>query len=284
MSRPGAALESYQAGESTVLALADSRGERGMDVFSHENRALIEKYVPTGRTPSAVMAFAVRRGPEVMLIDAGLGQPEPGERQSRLPAGLAGAGLSPEQVTWLLLTHLHGDHLGGLIKGREKAFPKARVLVSRPEAEFWLSDLSLEKYPGRKANFDLARQAAELYGPSWETFEPGAEVAPGLTSVDLRGHTPGHSGFLLESGPARVLFWGDLMHAAALQFPCPELNADFDMDPDRSRAVRRAFLEKSAREGWLIAGAHLPFPAVGRVEKLPEGAFRFGPPAQVRTS
>jgi glyoxylase-like metal-dependent hydrolase (beta-lactamase superfamily II) len=170
-------------------------------------------------------------------------------------------------VTLVLITHMHGDHIGGLLRDGQRAFPSARILSSRAERDFWIDLDSAARFPNRGGGFDMARRVFKAYSGSEETFEFGAVVAPGIRALDARGHTPGHTAFLLECGGESLLFWGDLAHAAALQFPRPDINASYDMDPAASAAARARFMEKAAAEKLTVAGSHLPFPGVGTVEK-----------------
>ncbi|MCL1874978.1 MAG: MBL fold metallo-hydrolase [Synergistaceae bacterium] len=263
----------FKVGKASVWAIADSTGERDMSVFS-ATPEVISQYAPSGKCPSATMVFLVITGGETILIDAGNGTPS-GDRASRLGEGLKHIGVAPEEITKVLITHMHGDHIGGLVRDGEKAFPSARVLSSRIEYDFWTDEKSPELFPNRKAGFEMARSIMELYGAATGTFEFDSEVAPGITAIDARGHTPGNTLFLLESEGEKLLFWSDLVHAAALQFPRPEYNASYDMDPDESAAARIRFMEKAAVENLPIAGVHLPFPAVGTVEKNPEGGYLY---------
>jgi glyoxylase-like metal-dependent hydrolase (beta-lactamase superfamily II) len=260
----------YAVGKAQVWARADSKGDRDMSVFPDADPKAVAQYVPSGKTPSAIMAFLIKVDKEIILIDTGLGAPS-GDRASRLGEGLKQAGTAPEDVTLVLITHMHGDHIGGLARGGEKAFPSARVLSARVERDFWLDEKSVELFPNRKAGFEMARNVLGLYGGASEAFEYGDQVAPGIQALDARGHTPGHTAFLMESQGEKMLFWGDLVHAAALQFPRPDLNSQYDMNPEESAASRVLFMEKAAAEKLPIAGSHLPFPGVGTDEKSAVG-------------
>ncbi len=136
----------------------------------------------------------------------------------------------------------------------------------------------MEQFPERKANFDLAKRMMGMYDGKVDTFEFGEEVVPWVTAMDSRGHTPGHTAFLLESDGEKLLCVGDLLHSAALQFPRPDINGRFDMIPVLTKVARREFLSKAAWENLPIAGMHLPFPGIGTVKADgPEGfAFQLG--------
>ncbi|MDR1740956.1 MAG: MBL fold metallo-hydrolase [Synergistaceae bacterium] len=256
----------FSVGEAEVWAIADSLRDIDMDVFPTADPEAVKRYVPTGKAPSSIMVYLVKTGGETVLVDAGLGAPS-GDRASHLLPLLKEIGVSPEDVTLVLITHMHGDHIGGLVKNgqKEKVFlalaPSTKVLVSRVERDFWLGD-NISLYPDRKATFDMARRVWDLYEGATGTFEFGDEVAPGITAVDASGHTPGHAAFLLESGGERMLFAGDFLHAAALQLPRPDINSSYDMEPEKAAATRERLLKRSAEEKLPLAGSHTPFPGV----------------------
>ncbi|MCL1940723.1 MAG: MBL fold metallo-hydrolase, partial [Synergistaceae bacterium] len=267
-------VKEYSVGKAAVWAIADSMGDRDMSAFPNADPKAVSQYAPSGKSPSATMVFLVKTGNEVILIDTGNGIPS-GDRVSRLGEGLKIIGVTPEEITMVLITHMHGDHIGGLVKGNEKAFPSARVLSSRIEHDFWTDVKSEELFPARKSGFEMARKIFGLYGPASETFEFGSEVAPGIKTVDASGHTPGQTAFLLESEGEKLLFWGDIVHAAALQFPRPDICASYDMDVEKSVKARFHFMEMAAAEKLPVAGTHLPFPAVGTVEKDAGGGYLY---------
>ena len=262
----------YSVGKATVWAIADSKGDRDASVFPGADPDVISQYMPSGKCPSAIMTFLVKVESEIILIDTGLGA-SAGERASQLLEGLNSIGVTTEEITKILITHMHGDHIGGLVKDGKKVFPSARVLSSSKERDFWLGEKSAELFPNYKSGIEMAQGIFELYGDAYETFEFDAEVAAGIRAIDARGHTPGHTLFMLESEGERLLFWADLTHAAALQFPRPDISASYDMNPEEAAAVRARYMEIAAVGKIPIAGIHLPFPGVGMVEKNAEGGY-----------
>jgi len=265
-------VEAFTVGKVTVWAIADSIGERDIvTVFPNADPALTAKYVPGGKAPTATMVFVVKINGQIVLIDTGNGN-----AASQLMNGLTKVGITPEAVTLVLLTHLHGDHIEGLVKDDKVAFPNAKIMLSKPERDFWHSDAGMAAFPARKAGFENARRILNLYGDKVSTYAFGDTIIPGIVALDSTGHTPGQTCFLLESDGQKLVFWGDLVHAAALQFPRPELNATFDMAPTAA-AARKRYMEQAVAEKLPIAGAHLPFPGIGRVEAGPEGGFVYKP-------
>src|SRR5690348_9488320 len=154
---------------------------------------------PTDRITLSVNALLVRMGHRVVLIDTGLGPKVHGE----LLESLHEAGVKPAAVTDVLISHSHGDHVGGLVDAQgHLAFPKATIRMSSPEWEFMQS----------KGSPDLAKVIAKKV----KTFEPGAQVMPGIKSVALKGHTPGHSGYEISSGSEHLLYIGDMAHSSII--------------------------------------------------------------------
>lgn len=222
---------------------------------------------PTPR--SAVNAFLVRSGGRVFLIDAGGGNIA-GPTLGGLPANLRAAGVGPEAVDAMLMTHLHPDHVGGLLgaDGRP-AFPNAELLVPEPEAAFWL-DEGRTPPAGAEAYFQVARTAARAYGDRLRPFSAG-EPVPGIRAEPLPGHTPGHTGYRLASGGEQLLIWGDVLHVPDVQSRRPDVFMRFDADPDTAVATRRRVLDMAAADRLAVAGMHLHFPAFAHVARAVEG-------------
>jgi glutathione peroxidase len=186
---------------------------------------------------------------------------------------LTDLGVKPENVKLILLTHMHGDHIGGFLQGDARRFPNARVICAKPEYEHWLSGDGNQRTPQRRIK--------AVYGQDFTPFNFGDEVFTNpsvkVKALDAAGHTPGHAAFLIEPTEAqgeKLLIIGDLLHAAALQFPVPEACARFDMDHEKAVASRKRILNFAAQEKIPVAGMHLPSPSVGSVE-TDGGGFRF---------
>lgn len=215
-----------------------------------------------------VNGYLVEQGGEVTLIDTGTAQllgPELGG----LPAALAAAGIAPEQVTTVLLTHVHPDHSGGLLAADgSAAFPNAELALAEAEWDFWHDDAVLAAVPEENRGFfQMARSSVAPYANRLKPLQGEAAAARGLTAVPLPGHTPGHTGYMLDAGSEALLFWGDVVHAAALQFAEPDWTIPFDVDQAQAAQTRRQMFDRAAADDLLLAGMHLDFPGLGKVRR-----------------
>ncbi len=231
------------------------------------NRLAQAAHLPNWPLQLSVNCFLVNTGEALILIDAGAGElmlPSMGH----VDQSLAAAGVDPADIDQVLITHLHGDHIGGVVTPQGKArFPNAIVRAGRADIEFWTSEENMNRATERKVRFIAPRRAAQVYGRRFEGFEPGTAIVPGIRAVDSAGHSPGHSCYMIESGGTRVLATGDILHVAPLQFSRPEITVRYDSDPDIARQVRRRLLDAAAAENWILAIPHAPFPGLGRVRR-----------------
>jgi glyoxylase-like metal-dependent hydrolase (beta-lactamase superfamily II) len=221
--------------------------------------------------PGSVSGFIVNTGAQLILVDTGTGGVWGGTTMGFLLSNLRKAGYRPEQVDLILITHLHADHVGGIITPQGKAlFPNAVVRMGQADSDFWLSDEARAKAPeGGRDFFDVARKAAKPYiaAGRWSPFTGTDELAPGVRPVPIAGHTPGHHGYEFTSKGQTLLVWGDMVHVASVQMPRPDIGVVFDGDGPTAIATRAAVLTRLADGKTLIAGAHLPFPALGHLRK-----------------
>ncbi|SFW70778.1 MBL fold metallo-hydrolase [Amycolatopsis australiensis] len=223
---------------------------------------------PEGDLQTAVNTFLFRSAGRTVLVDAGAGT-SLGPGTGHLLGNLRAAGTSPEQIDDVLITHLHPDHASGLLTATgQAAFPAATVHVSAPDVEHWLNDAVAARAEGVQAQIhQWAAQALAPYRADGRlaTFTYGEQPVPGVTAVDLHGHTPGHSGYLVGDAAERLLFWGDTVHSHAVQLPAPHVTMDIDSDRPGARAARQRVLAEIRARGWAVGAAHLPFPGVGRI-------------------
>lgn len=261
-------------GELEVTALSDGTGVVSPGILHGAQAGDIDGLLrragfdPAVGSPVSINAFLVKTAGRLLLVDTGAGTYF-GPRAGQLPQRLAAVGCDPAGIDTVLLTHLHSDHAMGLtdVSGKPR-FPGATVWVAAPEAAYWHAGSTLAQATEQKKQYIKALDRALLpYAASGRlrTFTPGQAVVPGVTVEPLFGHTPGHCGFRLGIGEQGLLFWGDTVHVAAVQFSRPEVSIDFDVDQGQAVATRQALLARLVRESGLVAGAHLPFPGIGRV-------------------
>ena len=219
--------------------------------------------------------FLVNTGKEVILIDAGAGTWFGGGAFGRLAVSLRSAGYSPEQVDRVLVTHLHSDHIGGLTtQDGKRVFPNADIFVAKAESDFWLSLEIAAKAPKDAQPFFQAAQAISapyLKAGKWHTFSDSDALGEGVRVVSLRGHTPGHTGYEFSSQGQKILFWGDTIHEQLVQLSHADVTVVFDIDHAAAAAMRKQTFPTMASEAALIAGPHMPFPAIGRLRKEANG-------------
>lgn len=241
------------------------------------DKQLQGRYVPESPAglQTAVNAYLVQVQGRRVLIDAGTADCF-GGGLGHVVDNLQAAGFAPGQVDDVLVTHAHPDHLCGVLgKDGKPAFPNATLWVDRTEAAYWQGpDAEANTPKDLRFIVALARRPLDVYSAAGRlrTFEPGDGSLPaGIEALASHGHTPGHASFLVPGGSAprdKLLVWGDLVHYHAVQFANPK--ASYEVDADRAQAIesRRAMLQRASREGWWVAGAHLPFPGLGhaRVE------------------
>ncbi|CAI8905298.1 Zn-dependent hydrolase, glyoxylase [Pseudomonas sp. IT-347P] len=226
----------------------------------------------------ALNVLVVRSADKVILVDAGLGGQFPGfPRAGQFPKRLQAAGIELSSVTDVIITHMHMDHIGGLLVDEVKSQLRAdlRIHVSATEVAFWKApDFSLTSMPEPVPDVlrTTANQFMSEYGSKVRTFEDEYEVAPGVVARLTGGHTPGHSVVYVNSGGQRLTFAGDALFPVA--FEHPDWHNGFEHDPEEAVRVRVRLLKEAASSGELFVATHLPFPSVGRVA-VDGDAFRW---------
>ncbi|MBC7955748.1 MAG: MBL fold metallo-hydrolase [Cytophagales bacterium] len=232
-----------------------------------EVSALLKRSFHGDAVPTSVNAYLINTGSKLVLVDAGAAKLF-GPGLDQLHANLKAAGYQPEQVDAVVITHMHGDHVGGLIQEGRIAFPNATVYADKHDADFWLSAESLEKAPKEmKAFFQGAQLSLNPYviASKFKAFEGDTEIVPGVKAIAAHGHTPGHTIYAVESQGQKLVLWGDLMHVAAVQFPKPAVTIQFDSDSKAAAAQRKKAFADAAKGGYWVASAHLPFPGIGHL-------------------
>lgn len=215
--------------------------------------------------PRAINCFLLEMARRHILVDTGAG-PLFGDDGGWLMRSLGYAGHSPDQIDTILLTHIHDDHSAGLTDAQgHPLFPNAQIYLNTQEAEFWLDPQAEEKHPDRAHSIRHGKAALTPYRNRLHLFTAPGEVVSGITAVPLYGHTPGHSGFLIDGGDEKLLLWGDIVHVTEAQLAVPAITIAYDIDPAAAAASRRTILSEAAAQGYLVGGAHIDFPALGYV-------------------
>ncbi len=216
---------------------------------------------------TSVNAFLINTGTKLVLIDTGAGALL-GPSVGKLVSALKASGYQPEQVDEIYLTHMHGDHLGGLTSNGKMVFPNAIVRAGKADADYWLSKDNLDKAPdAMKGFFKGAQDSLNPYvvAGKLKPIDGDIELTPGIRAVSAPGHTPGHTLYEVTSKGQKLVAWGDLMHVAAVQFPDPSVTIQFDSDSKRAAAERKKAYAAAAKEGYFAAVSHVPFPGIGQL-------------------
>ena len=240
-------------------------------------KALTLAGLDEGFIPIEIAFTIVRTAGKTILIDAGTGGqlfPTAG----LAPAGMKAAGIAPEDIDTVLVSHFHPDHIFGLMEKDTNAqvFPNAEIMVGETEYGFWTKEGTIESLP--EGLQGLAKRVQATF-PTWKNlsqYSNGQEVAPGITAVDMFGHTPGHSAFRVSSGDDQMMLTGDLMNLPALFLTNLDWQMAFDMNKDGATATRKNFVQEAVADGIRVAGYHFGFPNSGMFLKDGSG-YVFSP-------
>jgi glyoxylase-like metal-dependent hydrolase (beta-lactamase superfamily II) len=239
-----------------------------------------QMFLPPGKFDWPLNVLVARSGDRVILVDAGLGGQFPDfPRAGQFPQRLEAAGIDLASVTDVVITHMHMDHVGGLLVGRvrQKLRPDVRIHVAEAEVKFWASpDFSHTSMPSAVPPVlrSTATEFLEAYRDKLRTFKDEVEVAPGVFVRRTGGHTPGHSVVDVSSGGQRLTFAGDAVFPVG--FDHPDWHNGFEHDPEEAERVRIGLFRELAENGGLLVATHLPFPSVGRVS-VDGDVFRWVP-------
>ncbi len=246
---------SFKVGRIEVIAMQDTASEMNAQLVKNGDPEIIKKLMPEGKLPASVNAFVIRTGKRTILVDTGTGAGSDGN--GKLLDCMKSAHIAPADIDTIIITHAHFDHTGGLVNNGRAVFPSAKLMFSKKELD------ALNREP--------SKESAKLYKSRMVAFEPGDIIAEGVTVVDLAGHTPGHSGVMIESEKKKLLIFGDLLHITNVQFPYPDYSLVYDADPVKAAETRKRILEMASKEKIYVAGMHIKFPGIGTVSKKGNG-------------
>lgn len=268
---PGPGVFRVMVGDFEVTALSDGTVELPVNKLLKQDAAITDRELAAHFLKSPLETsdntFLVNTGSKLVLVDTGAGTLF-GPTLGKLLINLKAAGYTPDQVDEIYITHMHPDHVGGLVLNGVPAFPNAVVRANRHDADYWLSPAHMEQAPAAsKGYFQAAMGSLNPYVTAgrYRSFDGATELMPGIHSVPSKGHTGGHTAYLIESQGQKLLLIGDLIHVAAVQFDHPEVGISFDSEGTVAVAERLKDFAAFAKDGTLVAGAHLPFPGMGHV-------------------
>jgi glyoxylase-like metal-dependent hydrolase (beta-lactamase superfamily II) len=270
-------------GDFEITALSDGTVALPVDkLLTRTTPAAVQKALAraglTAPLDTSVNGYLINTGAKLVLVDtgaAGLFGPTLGN----LVANLKAAGYQPEQVDEIYITHMHPDHVGGLMAGEQLVFPNATVRADQKDVDFWLSKTNFAAAPESAKGFFQGAMASinpYLAAGKFKPFDGDTELVPGVRAQTSHGHTAGHSTYVVESQGRKLVLWGDLMHVAAVQFAAPAVTIQFDTDPKAAALQRRRAFADAAKNGYYVAAAHLSFPGIGRLRTEGKG-YAFTP-------
>ncbi len=222
---------------------------------------------------TSVNTYVINTGSKLVLVDTGAGVLF-GPTLGKFVANLKAAGYEPAQIDDIYITHLHGDHVGGLIANGALAFPNANVHADQRDADFWLSKENMDKATGEtKGLFQgaVASLSPIIAAKKFVPFNGATEFVPGIKSYPTYGHTAGHTIYVVESEGRKLLLIGDLIHVAAVQLDHPEVTISFDSDQKEAASARDKIFKEAAKDGALVGASHIQFPGLGHLLKDGKG-------------
>ena len=285
---PANGVYKYKVGSIEVTAVYDGIWRKPHDPTFIKNatvedtkEALATAGLTTEFMPIPLTVVVLKIGDKYVMIDSGSGVGQWQANATNLPSNMKAAGIDRGQISTILVSHFHPDHVWGLMeKGTNAAvFPNAELIVSSTEYKWWTEPGRVEKLPeGRKP---AGKRIGDVF-PTWKNWklvEDNAEVASGVRLLAAPGHTPGHSAFLVTSGKDQLMVSNDAMYVPALLAPHPDWQGAYDQDGATAVTTRRKLIDRVIADKMMVCGAHFPFPGRGTFTKDGD-VYAFAPLAQ----
>ena len=277
---PAKGWHTYKIGDAKITAIYDGIFEKPHDPAFITNASITEvkeAMVKAGLSPdfvsiSGTVAIVQNRGKTIM-IDSGTGGQAAGWVGGKLPAGMKAAGIDPAKIDIILVSHMHPDHIFGLMEKETNRllYPNAEIIVSDVEYKFWTDPAVIDKLPAARK---VVASRIQATFPSWKNVRQvtgEVEVAPGIRTVMAPGHTPGHRAFHLSSGGSQLMLSNDTMYVPALNVANPGWRGQYDQDAALAEDSRRKLMDRIVADKMPVAGFHFPVPGVGSIVRDGEG-------------
>ena len=263
------AINRKKVGDMTVTMLSDGYLDVSFELLSGMDGSRAEDLLQKRGVPAVprinINVYVIQTPERTILIDSGAGGIN--GWGGRLQVALAAAGIDPLQIDTLLLTHAHPDHIGGLAGPLQTPVFRnvQQLFVHEKELAFWRDETISAGAPDAfKPFFEVARNAFSAYDDKLVPFREEA-ILPGIQTVPLFGHTPGHTGYLLGDEKESLLIWGDIVHFPHIQVAQPDVTIAFDSDPAAAAAIRSKVLDRAASDNLAVSGMHFNLPTTGKV-------------------
>jgi glyoxylase-like metal-dependent hydrolase (beta-lactamase superfamily II) len=283
VGKQGPSFYRYKVGDFEVTALNEGVVRNATPANMAVNKtlpdvqkALGDAFLPTDHVINQFNTIVVNTGKNLVLIDSGFGDNGP-PTGNNLLGNMSAAGIDPKNIDTILVSHFHGDHISGIrSKGGAANYPNAEIMVPSGEWQFWNDASNQAKVIDNfKPGFANVKRVFEPVAKDVKQFEHGKELVPGITAVDSRGHSPGHTAFLVASGNGKLLVTSDTVNHQIL-IRNPEWSLWADMDAAMAVTARKRILEMAATDKIQISAYHLPFPSTGFISKRGDG-YEFHP-------
>ncbi len=273
---PAPAFQRFKVGDATVTAIYDGIWEKPHDPAFIKNASVDDvKGAMTAAGLSAdfvsipLTVYVVESGGKLIMCDSGSGSGQWQPTAGRLAAGMAAAGIDPNKISTILVSHFHPDHIFGLMQKETNApvYPNAEIVVNGAEYAWWTEPGRVEKLP--EARKKLGARINAVF-PQWTNIRQAAadaEVAPGLRFIGAPGHTAGHVAFHLASGGDQLVISNDTCYVPALGVAHPDWHGAYDQDGAMAETSRRKLMDRVIADGARICGSHFPFPGAGHITR-----------------